>query len=64
LFALDAKPFTTSVVHNILTAVPNKKEKLPLSVTHPEVVKETLGGVQKHSKKPVPSGVIGDWVYC
>lgn len=35
--------FTTSVVRNILTAVPSKKEKLPLSVTHPELAKEAHG---------------------
>ncbi len=42
-FALDAKPFTTSVVRNILISVPSKKEKLPLSVTHPELAKEADG---------------------
>ena len=35
--------FTTSVVPNILVAVPGKKEKLPLSVTHPELAKEAVG---------------------
>jgi hypothetical protein len=35
--------FTTSVVPNILIAVPSKKEKLPLSVTHPELAKEADG---------------------
>jgi len=30
-------------VHNILIAVPSKKEKLPLSVTHPELAKEADG---------------------
>ena len=35
--------FTTSVVRNILTSVPGKKEKLPLSVTHPELAKEADG---------------------
>ena len=43
LFALDAKLFTTSVVHNILNPVPSKKEKPPLSVTHPELAKEADG---------------------
>jgi len=33
----------TSVLPNILTAVPSKKEKLPLSVTHPELAKEADG---------------------
>jgi hypothetical protein len=32
-----------SVVTNILTAVPSKKEKLSLSVTHPELAKEADG---------------------
>ncbi len=32
-----------SVVPNILIAVPGKKEKLPLSVTHPELAKEADG---------------------
>ena len=36
--------FTTSVVPNILVAVPGKKEKLPLSITHPELVKEIKVG--------------------
>jgi hypothetical protein len=31
-----------SVVTNILTSVPSKKEKLPLSVTHPELAKELI----------------------
>ncbi len=35
--------FTMSVVTNILTAVPSKKEKIPLSVTHPELAKEADG---------------------
>lgn len=35
--------FTTSVVPNILIAVPDKKEKLSLSVTHPELSKEADG---------------------
>ena len=35
--------FTTSVVPLILIAVPSKKEKLPLSVTHPELAKEADG---------------------
>ena len=35
--------FTTSVVPLILIAVPGKKEKLPLSVTHPELAKEAHG---------------------
>jgi translation initiation factor IF-1 len=35
--------FTTSVESNILDAVPTKKEKLPLSVTHPELAKEANG---------------------
>ena len=35
--------FTTSVVRNILTSVTGKKEKLPLSVTHPELAKEAFG---------------------
>jgi hypothetical protein len=35
--------FTTSVVPNILNAVHSKKEKLPLSVTHPELAKEASG---------------------
>ncbi len=35
--------YTTSVVTNILTSVPSKKEKLPLSVTHPELAKEADG---------------------
>lgn len=35
--------FTTSVVPLILIAVPSKKEKLPLSETHPELAKEAEG---------------------
>ena len=35
--------FTTSVVRNILISVPDKKEKPPLSVTHPELAKEAFG---------------------
>ncbi len=35
--------FTTSVVTNILTPVPSKKEKIPLSVTHPELAREADG---------------------
>ncbi|CAN2175045.1 Probable Zinc-ribbon domain containing protein [Candidatus Nanopelagicaceae bacterium] len=35
--------FPKSVVPNILIAVPGKKEKLPLSVTHPELAKEAVG---------------------
>lgn len=35
--------YTTSVVTNILTPVPSKKEKIPLSVTHPELAKEANG---------------------
>jgi hypothetical protein len=35
--------FTTSVVPLILIAVSSKKEKLPLSVTHPELAKEADG---------------------
>jgi hypothetical protein len=31
------------VVRNILISVPGKKEKLPLSVTHPELAKEAVG---------------------
>ncbi len=32
-----------SVVRNILVSVPGKKEKLPLSVTHPELAREAYG---------------------
>lgn len=35
--------FTMSVVTNILITVPSKKEKLPLTVTHPELAKEADG---------------------
>ena len=35
--------YATSVVRNILIAVTSKKEKLPLSVTHPELAKEADG---------------------
>jgi hypothetical protein len=35
--------FTTSVVRNIRTTVPSKKEKLPLSVTHPELATQAYG---------------------
>ena len=41
--AFQSHSFTTSVVRNILIAVPSKKEKLPLSVTHPELAKEADG---------------------
>jgi len=41
--AFHFSSFTTSVVRNILNAVPSKKEKLPLSVTHPELAKEADG---------------------
>ena len=41
--AFQSHSFTTSVVPNILIAVPSKKEKLPLSVTHPELAKEADG---------------------
>ena len=35
--------FTTSVVRPILIAVPSKKDKQPLSVTHPELAKQASG---------------------
>jgi len=35
--------FTTSVVRTILIDVPGKKEKQPLSVTHPDIAKEADG---------------------
>ena len=35
--------FSLSVNQTILIAVPSKKEKLPLSVTHPELAKEADG---------------------
>jgi hypothetical protein len=35
--------FTTSVLPNTLYRVPSKKEKLPLSITHPELAKEADG---------------------
>ena len=41
--SMQFRSFTMSVVTNILTAVPSKKEKLPLSVTHPELAKEADG---------------------
>lgn len=41
--SMQFQSFTTSVVTNILTSVPSKKEKLPLSVTHPELAKEADG---------------------
>jgi len=40
---MQSHSFTTPVVPNILIAVPGKKEKLPLSVTHPELAKEADG---------------------
>ena len=36
-------PLGLSGIPNILTSVPSKKEKLPLSVTHPELAKEAVG---------------------
>ena len=39
----DSDSFTTSVTPNILIAVPSKKEKLPLSITHPELANEADG---------------------
>jgi hypothetical protein len=41
-------------VPNILIAVPSKKEKLPLSVTHPELAKEADGwdATSKHYLSP------------
>ncbi len=41
--SMQFNSFTMSVVTNILTTVPSKKEKLPLSVTHPELAKEADG---------------------
>ena len=41
--AFQFRFFTTSAVPNILIAVPSKKEKLPLSVTHPDLAKEADG---------------------
>lgn len=41
--ALPKYRFNTSVLPNILIAVTGKKEKLPLSVTHPELAKEADG---------------------
>ncbi len=50
--------FTLSVKTNILTSVPTKKEKLPLSVTHPELAKEADGWdpttVMYSSKESLP----------
>ncbi len=40
---LRTTAFTTSDKRNILTSVTGKKEKLPLSVTHPELAKEADG---------------------
>lgn len=55
LFALDATLFTTSVVRNILIAVPTKTEKQPLSVTHPELAKEAVGWDPSKFTFPVKS---------
>jgi hypothetical protein len=51
--------FTTSVVRNILTSVPSKKEKFPLSVTHPELAKEADGW--DPSQVTFGSGIIKNW---
>ncbi len=44
---------------NILIAVPSKKEKLPLSVTHPELAKEADGW--DPSQVTFGSGIIRNW---
>jgi hypothetical protein len=50
--------FMTSVVRNILVSVPDKKEKLPLSVTHPELAMEAVGWNPENNH---PVGVSREW---
>lgn len=52
--SMQLHSFTMSVVANILAPVPGKKEKLLLSVTHPELAKEANGW---DPSKPVISNV-------
>jgi hypothetical protein len=40
---MQLQSFTTSGVTNILVSVPSKKEKLPLSETHPSIAEELYG---------------------
>ncbi len=52
-------PLGLSGIPNILTSVPSKKEKLPLSVTHPELAKEADGW--DPSQVTFGSGIVKAW---